>query len=99
MFPLYVLVMAGVTYLIRMLPFALFRKKITNVYIKSFLHYVPYAVLGAMTLPAVFYSTGNIYMSLSGFVVAVVLSFMNKSLLTVAIASCTTSYLTGVILM
>ena len=50
---IYILVMAGVTYLIRMLPLALFKKEITSPYIKSFLYYVPYACLAAMTFPAI----------------------------------------------
>lgn len=57
-FPIYLLVMAGVTYLIRMLPLTIFRKEIKSTFIKSFLHYVPFAVLGAMTIPDVLYSTG-----------------------------------------
>lgn len=92
MFFKYVLVMALVTYCIRMLPFALVRKKITNVYIKSFLHYVPYAVLGAMTFPASFYSTGNMITSLSGVATALILAFFNRSLLTVALASSGVAY-------
>ena len=55
----YIFVMAGVTYLIRMLPLTLFQKKITNVYIRSFLYYVPYAVLAAMTLPGILYSCNS----------------------------------------
>lgn len=54
----YIGVMAGVTYLVRMLPFVIFRKKIKSKFVKDFLYYVPYAVLGAMTIPAVLYSTG-----------------------------------------
>ena len=50
--------MAGMTYLIRVLPMVIFRKKIRSVFIQSFLYYVPYAVLAAMTFPAIFYSTG-----------------------------------------
>ena len=56
---LYILVMAGVTYMIRMLPLALAKKEITNPYIKSFLHYVPYACLAAMTFPAILSSTAS----------------------------------------
>ena len=58
-FYLLLAVMAGVTYLVRMVPFVAFRKKISSVFVQSFLYYVPYAVLGAMTVPAVFYSTGS----------------------------------------
>ena len=84
----YLLVMAGVTYLIRMLPLTFFRKEIKNRFVMSFLHYVPYAVLGAMTIPDVLYSTGNIGTALAGLAVAVVLAWRGKGLLTVAIAAC-----------
>ena len=57
---IYIAVMAGVTYLIRMIPFTVFRKQIKSRFIKSVLYYLPYAVLAAMTVPAIFYSTGNI---------------------------------------
>lgn len=88
----YLLAMAGVTYLIRMIPFVLVRKKIKSVYILSFLYYVPYAVLGAMTFPYIFYSTGNIYTGIAGAAVAFVLAFKKCSLLTVAAASCIVAY-------
>ena len=84
----YLLVMAGVTYLIRMLPLTVFRKEIKSRFVMSFLHYVPYAVLGAMTIPDVLYSTGNLYTALAGLAVAVVLAWRGKGLLTVAIAAC-----------
>lgn len=86
----YLLVMAGVTYLIRMLPLTIFRKPITSTFVRSFLHYVPYAVLGAMTFPDVLYSTGSLWTALAGLVVAVVLAWRGRSLLTVAIAACVT---------
>ena len=69
---LYILVMAGVTYLIRMLPLALSKKEITSNYIKSFLYYVPYACLAAMTFPAILYATASIYSALAGLVTAVI---------------------------
>ena len=84
----YLLVMAGVTYLIRMLPLTFFRKEIKSRFVKSFQHYVPYAVLGAMTIPDVLYSTGNIGTALVGLAVAVVLAWRGKGLLTVAIVAC-----------
>ena len=71
-------VMALVTYLVRVVPMVIFRNKITNVRVKSFLYYVPYAVLGAMTFPYIFYSTGNIISGLCGTAVAFVLAFMRK---------------------
>ncbi len=84
----YLLVMAGVTYLIRMLPLTVFRKEIKSVFVKSFLHYVPYAVLGAMTFPDVLYSTGSLWTALVGLVVAIVMAWRGRSLLTVAIGAC-----------
>ncbi len=80
----YLAVMAGVTYLIRMIPLLLVKKKITNRFIISFLHYMPYAVLSAMTVPAVFLSTGNVISAAVGFAAAVILALYKKGLLTVA---------------
>lgn len=80
----YLAVSAGVTYLIRMIPLVLVKKKIKNQFIRSFLYYVTYAVLGVMTLPAIFYATANIYSAIVGFAVAVILAYCEKSLLTVA---------------
>ncbi len=83
----YVAVMAIVTYLLRALPFVLVKKKITNIYIRSFLEYIPYGVLAAMTFPAVFTSAGELAPSLAGMTVALVLAYRRKSLLTVAIGA------------
>ena len=93
----YVLVMAGVTYLIRMLPLAAIRGKVKSRFVQAFLYYVPYAVLGAMTIPAVFSSTGSVPASIAGTVAALVLGWMDKGLLTVAAASCIVSFLAGMI--
>jgi branched-subunit amino acid transport protein len=85
---LYILVMAAVTYLIRMLPLALSRKEITNPYIKSFLYYVPYACLAAMTFPAILHATSSVYSGAAGFAAALVASYKEKSLLFVAFVAC-----------
>jgi branched-subunit amino acid transport protein len=95
---LMVIVMASVTYLIRMIPFAFFRKKITSVYLKSFLYYIPYAVLSAMTFPYVLYSTGNFLTALIGTVIAIIASICKRSLLTVAILACITVLIFGFII-
>lgn len=87
-FVLYLLTMAGVTYLIRMLPLVLIKKKIQNKFLLSFLYYIPYAVLSVMTIPAIFYSTDNIVSASLGFLTAVILAIRKKSLLTVALAAC-----------
>ena len=84
----YVAVMAVVTYLIRMLPLTVFRRPIRSRFVQSFLTYIPFAVLGAMTFPDVMYSTGDMRTAAAGVAVAVVLAWRGKSLLTVAIAAC-----------
>ncbi|MBQ9103662.1 MAG: AzlD domain-containing protein [Clostridia bacterium] len=85
---LMVAVMAGVTYLIRMIPFVFFRKKIKSTFIKSLLYYIPYAVLSAMTFPFIFYSTGGkVILGLLGTVGAVITSIKGKSLITVALVA------------
>lgn len=94
----YLLVCAGVTYLVRMLPLVLVKRKITNRFLCSFLYYVPYAVLGVMTVPAIFYATASVWSALAGFLVAVLLSFRERGLLTVAAASCLTVFLVEQIL-
>lgn len=94
----YVLVMAGVTYLIRMIPLAAVRGKVKSRFLRSFLYYVPYAVLGAMTFPDIFYSTGNLFSALAGTVVALVLGYFEKSLLTVAASACAAAYVVGLFL-
>ena len=81
----YIFVMAGVTYLIRMLPLALVRREITSPFVKSFLYYVPYACLAAMTFPAILHSTASVWSAAVGFAVAVIAAFREKSLLTVAL--------------
>ena len=84
----YLLVMAGVTYLIRMLPLTVFRREIHSRFLRSFLYYVPYAVLGSMTIPDIFYSTSSLWTALIGLIVAVILAWKEKSLLTVALCAC-----------
>ena len=85
---LYILVMAGVTYLIRMLPLALSRREITSPFIKSFLYYVPYACLAAMTFPAILSSTSGTVSAAVGLGVALVAAYKEKILLTVALLAC-----------
>lgn len=93
----YLLAMAVTTYLIRMIPFTLFRKKIRSTFARSFFYYIPYSVLSAMTFPAIFYSTGNVWSASAGVVVAVLLAYSRRSLLTVALASCAAAFLVGLL--
>ena len=84
----YLAVMAVVTYLIRMLPLTAYRRPIRSRFVQSFLTYIPYAVLGAMTFPDVLYSPGDFRTAAAGVVTAVFLAWRGKSLLTVAVAAC-----------
>ena len=92
-FFLYLAVLAGSTYLIRIIPFVLVKKQISNRFIRSFLHYIPYAVLTAMTIPAIFFATSSVISALAGFAVAVLLALKGKSLTVVALLSCLTVFL------
>ncbi len=83
-FFLYLLIMAGVTYLVRMLPLVLCRGRINNRFIRSFLYYIPYAVLSVMTIPGILFSTGHIISAVVGTAVALILSYNRKSLIVVA---------------
>ena len=87
-FFVYLIATAGTTYLVRMLPLVLMKGKITNRFLLSFLHYIPYAVLSVMTIPAIFSATGDLRTAAAGFAVAMVLAWKGKSLLTVAAAAC-----------
>ena len=94
----YLAVMAGSTYLIRAVPFALIDKKIENRFIKSFLYYIPFAVLSAMTFPAILYATDYVISAAVGFAVAILFAAKGKSLTTVAIAACVTVFAVETIL-
>lgn len=83
-YALYLFVMAGITYLIRMVPLVLVKKKIKNKYILSFLYYIPYAVLSVMTFPAIFYSTSSVVSAVVGTVVALFLAYTGRSMVLVA---------------
>lgn len=93
-----VILMAIVTYIPRVLPIVIFRKEIKSKYIRSFLYYVPFAVLGALTFPDIFYSTGSIATAVCGTIVALVLAYKEKSLMVVATGAILTVYIAGLIL-
>ena len=84
---IYIFTMALTTYLIRMLPLTIFRKPIRSRFLRSFLHYVPYACLTAMTFPAILTSTATILSGAAALVVAVILAYRGRSLLTVSLAA------------
>ena len=97
-FWIYLAILAGSTYLIRAIPFAAVQKKISNVYVRSFLYYIPYTVLSAMTFPAALYATGNVVSAAAGLGVGMFFAVMKKGLTVVALISCVTVFITDLIL-
>ena len=95
---LYILVMAGVTYLIRVLPLTLIRKEIKNTYIRSFLYYVPYVTLSVMTFPAILTATASVCSAVIALVIAIFLAYRGKSLFVVSLAACAAVFLTELFL-
>ena len=90
---IYILAMAGVTFLIRVLPLTLIRKPIKKLTLRSFLHYVPYVTLAVMTFPAILSATQSTWSALAALVVAVALAWWGKSLFVVSVLSCVTVFL------
>lgn len=84
-FWIYLIILVGSTYLIRAIPFACVKKTIENRFVRSFLYYIPYAVLASMTFPAVIYSTENIISGICGLIVGGIFAFFNRSLTLVAL--------------
>ena len=97
-FFIYLAIMVISTYLIRAIPFVLVKNQIQNKFIRSFLYYIPYAVLTAMTIPAIFTATESIISAAIGFVVAVLLAIKGKSLTVVALVSCAAVYVVELIM-
>jgi len=95
---IYMLIMAGVTYLIRMLPLTLIRKEIKSTFLRSFLYYVPYVTLSVMTFPAIITATSCIWSGLIGLVTAVLIAYFNGSLFKVALGSCVAVFITELII-
>ena len=85
---IYIAVMAGVTYLIRVLPLTLIRKEIKNQTIRSFLFYVPYVTLAVMTFPAIIQATDSMWAGLAALIAGIALAWFGGSLFQVAVAAC-----------
>jgi len=90
---IYILVMAAVTYLIRLLPLTLIRKKITNKTLRSFLFYVPYVTLAVMTFPAILEATGSIWSGAAALVAGILLAYFGVSLFGVSVCCCAVVFL------
>ena len=89
----YILVMAAVTYLIRVLPLTLIRKEIKNKTVRSFLYYVPYVTLAVMTFPAILSATGSVWSAVMALAVGILLSLLGNDLMVVSLACCVTVYI------
>ena len=96
---IYIFIMAAVTFLIRVLPLTLIRKKITNVTLRSFLYYVPYVTLAVMTFPAIIEATNSIWSGLAALIVGVLLAYFVVSLFGVAVCSCVVVFIIELIIL
>ena len=85
---IYILISALVTFLVRVLPLTLIRKPIKNVFIRSFLYYVPYVTLAVMTFPAIIYASNYIIAGVAALIVGIILAWKGRSLFQVAISCC-----------
>lgn len=95
---IYIAVMASVTFLIRVLPLTLIRKKITNVTLRSFLYYVPYVTLSVMTFPAIIEATNSVWSGVAALVTGVLLAYFGVSLFGVAVSACAVVFLIELII-
>ena len=93
-----IIVMAVVTYIPRVFPLVVFRRPINNVYIRSFLHYVPDAVLSALTFPSILGSTGSVVTAAAGTLTAILLAYFEQSLVVVAVAAILVVYAAGALI-
>lgn len=94
----YIAAMAVTTYLIRVIPLAFFKKPIKSRFLRSFLYYVPYACLTAMTFPSILYSTSAILSGAAALITAVALAVKGRGLLTVSVCSCAAVFITELLL-
>ena len=97
-FWIYLLILAGSTYLIRAVPFSLLQKKITNRFLQSFLYYIPFSVLAAMTFPAAFHATGSVLAAVIGLCIGGVFAVKGKGMTLVAAVSCVTALVAELLL-
>ena len=95
---IYIACMAGITYLIRVLPLTLIRKEIKNRTLRSFLYYVPYVTLAVMTFPAILSATQSPISALIALIAAIVLAYFGRSLFQVAVISCVTVFVIELLL-
>lgn len=90
---LYILVMFGVSYAIRVLPVTLIRKQIKNQFLQSFLYYVPYVTLAVMTFPAIVHATQSPIAGVAALLVGIVTAWKDFGLFKVAASCCVTVFI------
>ncbi len=95
---LYILIMALVTYLVRLIPLTLMRREIQNVYIRSFLYYVPYVTLAVMTFPSILGATASIWSGWAGLAVALFLAWRKANLFQVSLLACLAVFLVELVI-
>ncbi|MEA4965987.1 MAG: AzlD domain-containing protein [Oscillospiraceae bacterium] len=95
---LYILIIAGVTFLIRTLPLTLIRREIKNSFLRSFLYYVPYVTLSVMTFPAILHATGSVWSGLAALVAGITVAWLSGNLFLVAASSCAVVFLSELFL-
>lgn len=95
---IYILVMAGVTYLVRLLPLTIFRKEIKNKFVRSFLYYMPYVTLSVMTFPAILTATGSYISSSVGFIAALIIAWIDGNLFKVSLGACAAALISQLII-
>lgn len=93
----YILLIAAVTYLLRVLPLTVIRRPITSVFLRSFLHYVPYVTLAVMSFPAILTVTGSLWAGAGAMAAAMVLALTGRGLVTVAAGACLAAFLIGLL--
>ena len=94
----YIFIMAGVSYLIRVLPLTLIRREIKSTFLRSFLYYVPYVTLAVMTFPAIITATDNVWSGIAALIVGLLAAWFKGDLFFVAVSCCATVFLTGLFL-
>lgn len=90
---IYLAIMGGVTYAIRVLPLTLIRKQITNRFLRSFLYYVPYVTLAVMTFPAILDATQSPIAGAAALIVGILAAWFGAGLFPVSVSCCVVVFL------
>lgn len=93
-----ILIMGGVSFLIRSIPLTLIQKQIKSQFICSFLYYVPYVTLAVMTFPAIITATQSPISGVCALVVGAVAAWFGAGLFKVALSCCGTVFLVELII-